>query len=134
MVALGLLNRKLLRDILTSRWQFAAVIGLVIMSVAMFIGAYGGYLSLKDSFDHTYLRLRMADYWLEVDRLPQRAAAKLDAIPGVTAEGRIVTDIQASLHEGSDEKVTVHIVSLPGTGESVLNQIVLEDGNYFSSQ
>ncbi|MBI4289037.1 MAG: ABC transporter permease [Chloroflexi bacterium] len=128
----GLLPRKVLRDILASRWQFAAVVALVMLSVAMFIGAYGGYLSLRNSFDHSYVELGMADYWLQVDGVPQRAVAKLNAILGVTAEGRIVRDVLASVHEGSPEEVTVHVVSLPGNGQPVLNQIVLEEGGYFS--
>lgn len=129
---MGLLVRKLFRDIRAAKWQFAAVISLVAMSVAMFIGAYGGYLSLDTSFNYSYKELAMADYWIELDEAPLRAVSKLNAIPGVTAEGRIVKDIQVSVHEGSPERIIGHIVSLPGRDGPVLNRVVVEEGDYFS--
>jgi putative ABC transport system permease protein len=127
-----LLTRKLVRDIMAAKWQFAAVSILVLLGVASFIGSYGGYLNLRTSYDHTYRELNMADYWVQMNKLPLRAAAKVNAIPGVTAEGRIVRDIQVSIDESSPEKVVGRVVSLPGTRQPLVNQVMVEEGSYFS--
>ena len=133
MVGNTLLNRKLRRDIWRTRWQIAAVTAMVFLGVTMFIGVYGGYLNLKNSYHHTYEQLHMADYWLSLNPISQRAVKEIRAIPGVTAEGRIVRDVQLSLSEQRQEKVAVRIISLPGERRSTVNDVFVERGSYFSS-
>lgn len=132
MVNIGLLNRKLLRDVQKARWQIAAVTAMVFLGVTMFIGIYGGYLNLQNSYRSTYEQLKMADYWLSVDQISQRAVTEIRAIPGVAAEGRIVRDVQLSLSEQRQERVVVRIISLPGDRRTTVNDVWVERGSYFS--
>jgi putative ABC transport system permease protein len=132
MVKVGLLTRKLLRDVWIARWQVTAVTAMVFLGVTMFIGIYGGYLNLQNSYHHTYKQLNMADYWLSVDQLSRRAVTKIRAIPGVAAEGRIVRDVQLSISEQRQERVVVRIISLPGDRRTTVNGVWVERGSYFS--
>jgi putative ABC transport system permease protein len=133
MVNIGLLTRKLLRDVRKDRWQVAAVTAMVFLGATMFIGVYGGYLNLKNSYHHTYEQLHMADYWLSLNSISQQAVKKIRAIPGVTAEGRIVREIQLSISEQRQERVVVRIISLPGERRATVNDVAVEQGSYFSN-
>ena len=81
MVAMPKLHRKLFRDVWAAKAQFGAVSFIVLLGVAMFIASYAAYENLDSSYEGTYERLSMADYWISVDYIPQRAAREMDEIP-----------------------------------------------------
>jgi len=93
MVTVSKIHRKLLRDIIASRAQFSAVALIITLGIATFVASYGAYQNLDSSFERSYERLRMADYWISVDYVSQRAAREINDIPGVSAQGRIVRDL-----------------------------------------
>jgi putative ABC transport system permease protein len=76
----------------------------------------------------------MADYWISVDYIPQRAAMEMDEIPGVVAQGRIVGDVSLDLAKESGERVAGRVISLPQERHPVVNDVQVESGSYFSSQ
>jgi len=134
MVAVPKLYRKLLRDIWAAKAQFGAVSFVVLLGVAMFIASYAAYENLDSSYEGTYERLSMADYWISVDYIPQRAAIEMDEIPGVVAEGRIVGDVSLDLAKESGERVAGRVISLPQERHPEVNDVQVESGSYFSSQ
>ena len=60
MVTFPKLHRKLFRDLKAAKVQFGAVILIVLLGVALFIGAYGAYLNLNSSYNASYNLLNMA--------------------------------------------------------------------------
>ncbi|MDH5364247.1 MAG: hypothetical protein OEW82_03650, partial [Dehalococcoidia bacterium] len=94
MVAISPLQRKLLRDLSAARAQFGAVVLIIIFGVAAFVTTYESYQNLYISYERTYDRLSMADYWITVDYLPVRATRDMNKIPGVTAQGRIIGNVK----------------------------------------
>ena len=133
MVRISKLHRKLFRDIAASKVQFGAVIFIILLGVTMFVGAYGAYQNLGNSYETSFEQLGMADYWVTVDYIDQKAARELDDIPGVTAEGRIIGDVNIDLVEESGEKVVGRVVSLPPHERPVLNNVQVVSGTYFSA-
>jgi putative ABC transport system permease protein len=132
MVTISKLHRKLFRDISASKVQFGAVIFIILLGVTMFVGAYGAYLNLGNSYQTSFEKLGMADYWVTVDYIDQRAARQLDDIPGVTAEGRIIGEVNIDLVEESGEKVVGRVVSMPPHERPLLNNVQVVSGSYFS--
>ena len=132
MVAVSRLQRKVLRDLRASRAQFAAVTLIIVFGVAAFVGSYQSYQNLYVSYEGTYQRLRMADYWISMDYVAERAAREMDDIPGVAAEGRIVGDVAIELEMETGEKVAGRVISLPAPSHPRINDVQVEAGSYFS--
>ncbi len=133
MVRIPRLYLKLFRDIRAARMQFGAVILIIFLGVAIFIGAYGAYLNLQISYNTTFERLAMADYWITVDALGESAVRKINAIPGVQAIGRITGEVSIDLANEQGEKVSARVVSLPLRSYPSINTIRIVKGNYFSA-
>jgi putative ABC transport system permease protein len=133
MVRISKLHRKLFRDIAASKVQFGAVIFIILLGVTMFVGAYGAYQNLGNSYETSFKKLGMADYWVTVDYIDQNAARDLNSISGVTAEGRIIGDVNIDLVEESGEKVVGRVVSLPPHEHPVLNNVQVVSGSYFTA-
>lgn len=133
MVTIPKLHRKLLRDIKAAKVQFGAITFIILLGVSLFIGAYTAYLNLDTSYSTSYDMLRMADYWISVDHIDERAAREMGEIPGVTAEGRIVGDVDFDLGNETGERVAGRIISLPPYEHPSLNDVYIASGSYFSS-
>lgn len=133
MVALNKLQRKLVRDLLRSKAQFGAVVAIIAIGITVFVGVYESYQNLYLSYQQTYDMLSMGDYWITVDYLPVRAARDIDAIPGVTAEGRIIGEARVDLATESGQRVEARIVSLPGGEHPRVNDVEIQQGSYFAN-
>ncbi len=133
MVRITKLQYKLLRDLKAAKFQFGAVIIIIMLGVAMFMGTYSAYLNLDMSYNESYERLSMADYWLTVDYIEERAAAEIGAIPGVTAQGRIVADIQIDMLKETGERIAGRVISLPPDARPDLIDLQINSGSYFSA-
>lgn len=132
MVAISPLQRKLLRDLSAARAQFGAVVLIIIFGVAAFVATYESYQNLYISYEHTYDRLSMADYWITVDYLPVRATRDMNKIPGVTAQGRIIGNVKIDLKLAGGQRVEGRVVSLPAETHPEINDVSVEMGSYFS--
>jgi len=131
-VALSKLQRKLLRDLLAGKAQFGAVVVIIILGVAGFVAIYGSYQNLYLSYGDIYERMNLADYWISVDALPLRAVKEMDQLPGVNAQGRIISDIAIDLEVEGGQKVEGRVVSLPAGLHPEINDIAIESGTYLS--
>lgn len=128
---IGVLNKKLLRDLWQSRTQAAAVAVIVACGVATYIAINSAYRNLLLTRDTYYEQYRFADFEIMVDRAPQSSAFKLEAIPGVrSVRARIVQDVNVDI-EDVPESRTGRIVSMPDRPRPVLNDIHLMKGRYF---
>lgn len=132
MVAVSKIHRKLLRDIIASKAQFSAVALIIILGIATFVASYEAYQNLDSSLERSYERLRMADYWISVDYISQRAAREIDDIPGVLAQGRIVRDVAIDMEMETGEQVSGRVVSLPPGQHPEINDVQIKSGSYLS--
>ena len=132
MVTASKIHRKLLRDIIASRAQFSAVALIITLGIATFVASYGAYQNLDSSFERSYERLRMADYWVSVDYVSQRAAKEINDISGVLAQGRIARDVTIDMEMETGEQVSGRVISLPPGQHPEINDVQIESGNYLS--
>jgi len=128
MVAINNLQRKLLRDMGSSKAQFGAVAAVIAIGISAFVGVYASYQNLHVSYKYTYDVLSMGDYFITVDYLPERAVREMDDIPGVRAAGQIVGNVKLDLDTESGERVEGRVVSLPSDAHPLVSDVKIEGG------
>ena len=104
------LGRKLRRDVWRQRGQFAAVVVVIAMGIAVFVAASDAYRNLNDSFDRAYATQRLPDVVLTGPAAPLLAgeAAGLPGDPLVTS--RLQADVGARVGEHA---LLGRVVSVP---------------------
>jgi len=122
------LDRKLFRDF-RRLWAQALAIALVaaagVMTLLVGIGTYRALYETRTAY---YDRYAFADVFATAIRAPNSLTERILAIPGVS---RIDTRVQSSAVldiPGLVEPASGLILSIPDRGESVLNKLVLMDG------
>jgi putative ABC transport system permease protein len=122
------LSRKLARDIWHTRSQGLAI-GLVMATgIAMFVGYFSTFDSLRLAQQTYYDRFRFADVFVAVKRAPLSAAGDLAAIPGVArVTTRIVVDVALDI-PNLLEPATGRLISIPARAQPVLNEPFLRRG------
>lgn len=124
------LNRKLLRDLRTLRWQIVTIAMVVAAGVATLVSALGTYLSLLDARDRFYADTEFAHVFSRVSRAPDDTIGQLSRVDGVAAvETRLTFDAPVDL-EGMREPVTARVVSLTPPNRAPVTHLLLEWGRF----
>ncbi|MEJ6478687.1 MAG: FtsX-like permease family protein [Octadecabacter sp.] len=122
------LDHKLLRDLWRMKGQATAIGAVIGVGVLMLVMMTGLVSSLTETRAAYYDRYRLADMFAPVSRAPERLAAQLADVTGVTAvqtrvQGRALIDVpDVAL------PVQAQAVSLPDRGRTALNDVFLTDG------
>jgi len=119
------LAAKRRRDIRGQWPQFAAVVGTIMLGVALFAASFDAYRNLEESYGNLHRELRSADLWITggaVDAIAAQARAR-DGV--VAVEQRIQADVP--LRIGRD-KLRGRIVSLPPDGRPAINDVLVTTG------
>ena len=128
------LQRKLVRDLATSKWLFLAVAAVIFLGVALFGASFLGYRNLKTSYDYTYETLRFADFTVSVAEAPTDSVEDAASVPGVAAvTGRFSTDLALTLPGEESRKVLARVISLPAASRPAVNDVKVEEGSYFDA-
>lgn len=122
------LDRKLLRDVWQLRGQALAIASVMAAGIAMFVMYFSNFASLDATVRAFYARQRFADVFVTLTRAPETVAADLASVEGIEqVETRVVTDVTLDV-PGLDDPAAGRLVSLPASGASALNQLVLRRG------
>jgi putative ABC transport system permease protein len=122
------LTKKLLRDLWRMRTQAVAIALVMACGIAIMVMSFGAMRSLSETRDAYYDRYRFANVFADAKRAPMSAAAKIAAIPGVAAvDARIVHYVTLDI-PGLEQPAIGELVSLPRSGPSYTNAIVLRTG------
>ncbi|MHC4948692.1 MAG: ABC transporter permease, partial [Planctomycetota bacterium] len=128
------LDRKLRRDLSRSRATLAAIIVVIVVGVACFVGLASAYVNLERSYRSYYAACRMADFWVLVEKAPLPVVRGLTEVPGVAEiRARIVFEATIDLPD-VPRPLTGRVLSLPARPAPVLNDIVLRRGSYFTDE
>jgi putative ABC transport system permease protein len=119
------LRRKLRRDVWRQRTQFAAVVAVVAIGVAVFVAASDAYRNLKGSFATAYATQRLPDVVVSGPNVGAVAndVAQLPGAPFVTA--RTQQDSGARI---ADHTLLSRIVTIPDRGQPDVGKIALRQG------
>ena len=127
---MGVLSRKLARDLFRARWQYASVAVMVVCGVAFMIGAYSVYANLRASYDTSYERLDFEDFGIAFHGAPKRAAERIRRIEGVKAvEGRHVEDVIVEIPGRATKKLIGRLISVPPNREATVDRLRLVAGS-----
>ncbi len=125
---------KLFRDLRAYRGQVIGVVVVMMLGIAMYHSYYLGYESLGASYDVCYAELKLADFSIEMQAVPEQTVKRLAAIPGVRhATGRLRSDIRVEQGAGRRRVTTGRIISVPDEGRSRVNKLVVLRGRYLGS-
>ncbi len=130
----GVLDRKLLREVRSSGVMLVAIGSIIAVGVMCFIYMRTTYYNLSLAKFRYYNQCRMADFWIELKKAPLVDVERLLDVPGVTAiRPRIQFFATVDL-----ERVPVPlnglVLSLPDQREPIINDIVIQSGGYFTDR
>ncbi len=124
------LDRRLLRMLLNSKAQFAAVATVLAIGIITFVALNFSARNLAISVDRYYQQTGFANIFSEVMRVPQ---AKLDDLAGVAGvdkvAGRVIQEV--GFDNNSDKRATVRLISYDATAG--LNDVYLVRGQLLKS-
>jgi putative ABC transport system permease protein len=129
-----MLQRKLIRDLARSKWLLLAITSIIAVGVMCFVSMQSAYHNLDRAKRQYYRQCRMADFWIELKKVP---------VPELAAVGRLwgIAEIQpriqffgvADLPEVV-RPINVTVLSLPDQRGLALNDVVLKRGHYFTDR
>jgi putative ABC transport system permease protein len=122
------LDLKLFRDLWHMRGQVLAIAAVIVGGVATLVMSLSTYDSLVNTRDRFYAEYRFADVFANLKRAPESVAERLRDIPGVDRlETRVVAGVNLEL-AGFTDPITGMLLSLPDSGEPLLNALHLKKG------
>lgn len=128
------LDRKLFRELISARWRLMAIMSIVGVGVACFVAMGSAYNNLTRAKQRYYRQCRMADFWIDLKKVP---LAELESLAGIRGVAEIRPRIQFSATVDLDASVKPLnglILSLPDRREPILNDVVLRRGGYFTDR
>jgi len=127
------LNNKLWRTISRTKGQFIAVVAVVTVGIAVYIGMTTAYYNLNASKEKFYLDRNFADYYFHVVKAPQQVTKQIETIPGVRGvTGRIQKDV--SLVNDFNKRATARLTSYTTPVEYEINSLQLLTGRFFAAE
>jgi len=122
------LDRKLLRDLWHLRGQVLAIAAVIMGGVATLVMSISTYDSLVTTRDRFYREYRFAEVFANLKRAPEPVAERLRALPGVErVETRVIAGVKLEV-QGFTDPITGLLLSLPDSGEPLLNALHLKRG------
>jgi putative ABC transport system permease protein len=131
-MVMNVLYRKLWRTIKGTRGQFLAVVAVVTIGIAVYIGMSTAYYNLDRSQRLFYQENNFADYYFHVVRAPRDITRQVEAIPGVVkATGRIQKEVPVIKEDR--QRATARLTSYPLPMEGEVNRLQLQRGRLFEA-
>ncbi|KPU45509.1 cell division ABC transporter subunit FtsX [Oxobacter pfennigii] len=129
---MGILFRKLLRDIKEAKGQFISILIIVVLGVTLFSGINATFRNLTGAKTKYYEDYRFADLWVELYKAPKSVTERINSLPYVEmVTGRIVADAGINFEE---ENASIRFITLPDVKNDIVNDIVIKSGRYFSDE
>jgi len=127
----SLLNVKLLRDIWQSRWQFIAVIVVVMLGISFYQSSWMSYRNIGASYELYYDMLHFADFEISLQQAPDTIDRRLRQLPGITSvQSRLVSEVELEMPVAEAREVIARIISLPDHGRAAANDVTVLQGRY----
>jgi len=130
----SILDRKLRRELWAKLWLLLAIISIMVVGVACFVSMGSTYYNLTEAKRRYHRQCRMADFFIEVKKVPVadvRPIAELPGVAGVRARIQFLATVDL---EGVREPLNGLVLSLPDRRRQVINDVVLRRGTYFTDR
>ena len=128
------LDRKLVRELYRSKGLLLAITSIVAVGMTCFVSMRSAYHNLQQAQDRYYRQCQMADFWIDLKKAPLAEIAALADMPGIhQITPRIQFAATVDLEQVA-KPINSLVLSLPDTRRSVINDIVLKEGDYFTDR
>jgi putative ABC transport system permease protein len=128
----SVLERKVIRDFHGHLGMLLAIISIIAVGVTCYVGLSTAYRNLEDAKQAFYADCRMADFSIELKKVPVAELGRLASLPGVAEiRPRIQSFVTVDLAT-VPEPLNGLVLSLPDRRQPIVNDIVLVHGGYFS--
>jgi putative ABC transport system permease protein len=128
------LDRKLAREVKSTAGMLAAVTGIIAVGVTCFVTLLSSYLNLSEAQQRYYAQCRMADFSIEIKKIPVSDLGPLADIEGVAEiRPRIQFYVTVDLDD-ADEPLNGMVLSLPDYPRPVINDVLIRQGSYFTDR
>ena len=128
------LDHKLLREFRSHLGMLLAVTSIIVVGVTCLVTMASSYLNLSEAKRLYYAQCRMADFSIELKKVPLAELAPLAAMPEVAEiRPRIEQFVTVDL-DGVAEPLNGQVLSLPDRRQSIIDDIVIRQGGYFSDR
>lgn len=128
------LDRKLLREAQASKGLILAITSLVAVGVMCFVYMRSAYNNLRNAKDQYFAQCRLADFWIDLKKLPLSELADIAAIPGVSEIHPRIQFLATVDLERAEYPLNAYVVSLPDERKTIINDVVLKRGGYFTER
>jgi len=131
------LTRKLLREVYRAKGLLLAVTSIIAVGITCYVSMQSAYNNLAAAKDRYYKRCRMADFWIDVKKVPLAEIDPVARLPGIRdLQSRIQFYATADI-EDEPQPINSLVISLPGRRDRpaenrVINDIILQQGGYFT--
>ncbi|QDT51262.1 outer membrane-specific lipoprotein transporter subunit LolE [Symmachiella dynata] len=130
---MSVLDRKLSRDLYAVKGLLIAIVAILTVGIAGFVLYLSLYFNLELSLRSYYAQSRMADFWIDIEKIPQLELQRLREIRGISDfRPRINFSVSVDL-EGVERPLSGEVISLPAEPTPVINNIVIRSGGYFTN-
>jgi putative ABC transport system permease protein len=123
-------NLKLWRDIRQQKWQFTALVVVILLGVLSYGGMMGMIDDVEASLDHTLDELDFQDFVVSLEGTAAESVvqdvAGVDNVQAVT--GRLVMDVGLDISE--DNQARARLVGMPTAAQPAVNQLYIQEGRY----
>ena len=122
------IDLKVLRNLLGMKGQAIAIALVIACGVATFIMSISTMQSLKLTQTTFYRDYRFAEVFASLKRAPESLSLRIKNIPGVD---RVETRVRAPVNidiAGFSDPIKGHLLSIPDSGEQLLNKLYLRQG------
>ncbi len=123
-----MLTLKIWRDMKARKGQFAGLILLVTLGVAIYMAFVGAAMDLRSSADLANETFRLADFETKVVDAPTSVVDELEQVDGVAAvQGRLIVDTGLTV---GDEEVAMRVIGIPADAHPAVDDVSVLDGSY----
>lgn len=131
---MSVLDRKLRRELWGSKGVVLAIASIMAIGVSAYVALNSAYRNLTTAQQLYYTECRFADFSLELKKVPTSDLASLARIPGVLEiRPRIQFFVTVDI-ERVPEPLNGLALSLPDRRMSIINDILLRQGSYFTNR
>jgi putative ABC transport system permease protein len=126
----NVLDIKVMRDLWAMRTQVLSIALLIAAGIAVLVMSVSNYLALVGAMDAHYRNERFADLFASLRRAPISLVERIRELGGVgVVEPRVAQAVRV-IREDSQLPVSGRIISIPSSGQPLLNRLYLVEGRW----
>lgn len=126
----NVLDIKLVRDLWTMRTQVVSIALLIAAGIAVLVMSVSNYLALVGAMDAHYRNERFGDLFASLKRAPLSLVDRIREIDGAgVVEARIAQAVRV-MREDTELPISGRIISIPASGQPLLNRLYLVEGRW----